>query len=40
MSGLCGGCVGNPGCNRMMEVDGDANGQWLVKIGSFRIEFG
>lgn len=32
--------MGNVGCNTMMGVDGDANGEWLVKIGSFRIEVG
>ena len=28
------------GYNRMMGVNGDANGEWLVKIGSFRTEVG
>ena len=37
------GCVGRVGCvgyNRMMGVNGDANGEWLVKIGSFRTKVG
>lgn len=32
--------MGCAGYNKMMGVDGDANGEWLVKIGSFRIEVG
>ena len=34
---VCGGCVGS---NRMMGVDGDANEEWLVNMGSFGTKVG
>lgn len=34
---MCGLCAGS---NKMMKVNGDATGEWLVKIGSFGTEVG